>query len=203
MSRPLEITGRRFGTLIVVCRDGSNSHGRSLWLCECDCGNRITVRGDALMNHGTKGCGCYRVSHGHNTRKSGRTKPHIAWGSMVQRCTNPRSSGYHNYGGRGIGVCSEWHNFENFFRDMGKPPTDRHQLDRIDNNGHYCPENCRWTTPKQNSRNRRDNRIICFNGKTQCLSAWAEEIDISAKTLSSRLIRGWSVKRALTELIRR
>lgn len=116
---------------------------------------------------------------------------------MIQRCTNHKNKYYPNYGGRGITVCQEWRDsFENFLKDMGECPS-KHQIDRIDNNGGYRKENCRWVTPKTNSRNRRDNRLETHNGKTQCLAAWAEEIGINIKTLGSRLRNGWSIENAL------
>jgi hypothetical protein len=125
------------------------------------------------------------------------------WAGIIQRCTNPNNKEYKHYGARGITVCERWLKFENFLKDMGLPPTDKCQIDRIDNDNNYCKENCRWTTPKINSRNRRDNHLVTHNGKTQCIAMWAEEINIKCGTLSMRLKRGWTTERALTVPIRK
>ncbi len=118
------------------------------------------------------------------------------WESMRLRCSNPKATGYHHYGGRGITICDEWSDFWAFVADMGDRPKG-HTLDRIDHEGPYSPENCRWATAKQQQRNRRNNHLIAFNGKALCVSAWAEELGLNKVTLLARLRRGWPVERAL------
>lgn len=117
---------------------------------------------------------------------------------MKQRCCNPNDSMYPDYGGRGIKICDRWYVFENFLADMGEIPAGC-QLDRIDNEGNYCLENCRWSTKKQQARNRRTTNMITHNGKTQCLSDWAKELHITSTALFYRLRNpSWSRKKALT-----
>jgi len=154
-----------------------------------------------LKKNKTRSCGCLRdegnnVSHGH-TKNGKWSKAYNSWSGIIQRCTNPNNTEYKNYGNRGIRVCKRWIKFENFLADMGEPLTDKHTIDRIDNNKGYCKSNCRWATRKEQARNKRNNRLITFNKKTQCLSAWAEEVGIAQRLIWKRLSRGWSPKRAL------
>jgi hypothetical protein len=121
-----------------------------------------------------------------------------AWQAMIQRCENPKDSAYKNYGGRGITVCNEWHEFAKFIADMGMRPKG-FQLDREDNDLGYSKGNCRWITAKQNLNNRRDNRIIEFEGNSRTIAQWADALGMNYRTLNNRLNRGWPVERALTE----
>jgi hypothetical protein len=130
-----------------------------------------------------------------------RIKPFVRrWQNMMDRCYNPECSTFKNYGGRGIKVCDDWHDPYTYTRQLPGGYFDGAHLDRINNNGDYTPDNVRWVTAKQNHQNRRSSVMIEFNGKTQNISTWAEEIGINAGTLHTRLqIKGWSVERALTE----
>ena len=125
------------------------------------------------------------------------TKVYYAWERILQRCENPKRSGYKNYGGRGISVCEKWHKFENFFSDMGHPPTPTHSIDRINNNGNYEPNNCRWATAKEQNNNSRSNNFVEFNGQRKTLTQWSEIIGISRHTLRQRL-KWWPVEKAFT-----
>jgi hypothetical protein len=146
----------------------------------------------------TKSCGCFRakrlIKHGHKA-KGHHSGAYVAWKGMKTRTTNSKSTGYHNYGGRGITIEDpRWFKFENFLEDMGERPEGM-QLDRIDNNRGYCKDNCRWVTHQDNSRNKRTNRIVTFNGKTQCIKAHSEEVGINYRTAYSRLMyRGWVIE---------
>ena len=120
-----------------------------------------------------------------------------AWDQMIGRCYDPSHHKYHLYGARGIKVCERWRTFSLFLQDMGKRPTGK-TLNRKDNNGDYCPENCEWATYEEQNRNRRDNRNITFDGRTMCLTEWALITRIKRTTLRKRLDKGWSVQRALT-----
>lgn len=135
------------------------------------------------VTHGMSGTTIYRV-----------------WIRMKQRCNNPNDPAFKWYGERGIKVSSEWEKFENFYRDMGNKPTPKHTLERVDNNGNYCKENCVWATMDVQGKNRRDNVLITFNGKTQNISDWAREIGIKHGSLSKRLKR-WTLEEALTRPI--
>jgi hypothetical protein len=117
---------------------------------------------------------------------------------MKARCLNPKNDGYKDYGGRGITVCDRWLTFENFYEDMGDPPSDKHQINRINNNGGYLIENCDWVLSKDNCRNTRWNNNLTFKGETKTVAEWAEVTGIRDSTLRTRLSLGWSVERTLT-----
>ncbi len=200
MSKLIDSTGKRFGRLIVLERAPNNKWGQSRWLCLCDCGEKTVVYSIHLRSKRTQSCGCLnrekRTTHGHTVR--GRSsKVYSVWRAMVQRCTNNSYKQWENYGGRGIRVCERWLKFENFLEDMGDKP-EGYQIDRIDNDGGYFKENCRWATRRQNNRNKRSNRLITFDGKTQCLTEWAEEIGICLETICKRFQLGWSAEEVLT-----
>jgi len=125
------------------------------------------------------------------------------WNSMISRCTNPKHKSFKDYGERGIDVCIRWKNsFVAFLEDMGRRPGDGYTIERIDNERGYESNNCEWRTWKENQRNRRNNRMLNFNGRALPLSQWSEEIGILPSTIRSRLHYGWSVERALTQPIR-
>lgn len=131
------------------------------------------------------------------------TKTYKAWAAMLQRCNNPNTYNYCDYGGRGIKVCERWKFFENFFEDMGEVPEGK-SLDRIDVNGNYEPSNCRWATSSEQARNRRNNNFITYNGITKPLAEWAETLGISYSVLRTRLHRKWTIEEAFTtSLVRR
>lgn len=200
MVRNLE--GQRFGHWLVVCRAENNKQGKRRWHCICDCGRRRSVDSYGLLHGGTKGCiSCRRRDFWRNKprEKSLEDSPlYCVWEGIKQRCHNPNAHAYEIYGGRGIKVCERWQNSRNFIADMSPRPPGT-ELDRIDNDGSYSPENCRWATKKENNRNRRDNRMLTFRGETKPLVVWAEELGLTYGALSVRLSRlGWSVERALT-----
>ncbi len=202
------LIGKKFERLVVLKRMDSDRNRNSRWLCRCDCGKEKIIIGRNLKNGNTKSCGClYRegnnTKHGHSTRTK-MSKTYSTWQGMIQRCTNPNNKRYQDYGGRGIKVCQKWLKFINFLEDMGEPPSNKHQIDRIDNDGNYCKENCRWATSKEQNRNSRNNRLITYKGKTQCLIELAEEYQIPYTILLDRINRlGWSIEKALTTPTRR
>jgi len=195
------LIGKKFGKLLVIKKMNNNKYRQHMWLCLCECGKEKIVRGNNLKSRVTKSCGCSRTKHGHT--KMVVSKTYTAWKNMVRRCTSPNEKNYRYYGGRGIKVCKRWQKFMNFLEDMGEPPTQKHSIDRIDNDGNYCKANCRWVTSKINNRNRRNNHLISHGGKIQCVSAWAEELKINITTLRARLYLDWSVEKALTTPVRK
>ena len=204
MSKFIDLTGKRFGRLIVLRYVDKDRWRSSRWLCSCDCGKEKIIIGQSLKSGATKSCGCLHIEktierftkHGHV--KNGKiSKTYIIWDSMISRCINPNNISYKNYGGRGITICKSWSKFGNFLEDMDEVPK-KHQIDRINNNGNYCKDNCKWSTRTEQGRNKRNNHLITYNGKTQCISAWAEEFGINRSTLMNRLSRGWSIEKALT-----
>jgi len=129
------------------------------------------------------------IIHGHN-RRGKTTKEYRSWYHMKTRCYNKKRPYWKYYGGRGIKVCDRWKDsFVNFLSDMGNKPTSKHSLDRIDNNGDYSPDNCKWSTSKQQTRNKRSNIMIEYNGKIQCLNDWAKELEIKRTTLWMRIYK--------------
>lgn len=137
-----------------------------------------------------------RLRHGHSF-KGKWTPTYRSWVTMIQRCTNPASNRYASYGARGITVCKQWFLFDTFLKDMGQRPPGK-QLERIDNHGNYDPDNCRWATRKEQSRNTNRNRRLLLNGVTKCIAEWAELYGLKPSTIRSRLADGWSNAAAIT-----
>ena len=199
-----DITGQTFNRLTAISPIGRTAHGSIKWLCICKCGTYHTVRLGGLTSGMTQSCGC-RKREGAAARMTTMLTTHGMthslengiWRSMRKRCKNKNDDYYHLYGGRGITVCKRWDKFENFYADMGKRPTNNHSIDRIDNNGNYTPENCRWVTMKQQCRNKRNNRLISFNGETRCVAEWAEIVGIHKSSLLARLNKGLSTEQVL------
>jgi hypothetical protein len=184
-----DMTGKRFGRLIVKNSAGIDRRGQYAWECQCDCGEVITVGGSHLRTNHTNSCGCIRIetiSKNARTHGLSKTKTYKLWANMVQRCTNPENNSFKHYGGRGIAVCERWMEFDNFITDMGHP-TKGMTLDRRDNNGNYEPANCRWASVKEQQNNKRSNHIVTYNGKQMTLAQVADAAGIPYPRLRSRL----------------
>lgn len=189
-----DLTGKRFGRWTVIKR--SENKARTRWLCRCDCGTLKSVQGSGLVTGASTSCGCFRNEQGYPERTKSVTKHGLtdsptwnSWRAMIKRCTQESSINFHKYGGRGISICSEWMAFENFLKDMGRRPAGM-SLDRIDVNGNYEPNNCRWATAKQQNRNTTCNRMLNYKGKDYCLAELAETLGISTQTISRRIEKG-------------
>lgn len=151
MGRPFKsLQGHSFGLLLVVSGP-KRQEERTFWECLCSCGNKRWIRSDAIQRQVS--CGCVLVKHGHN-RSGNRSKTYSSWANMHKRCRFKNDRWWYLYGGRGIKVCSEWNDFRSFLADMGERPEGK-TLDRIDPDGNYCKENCKWSTPKEQSLNQR------------------------------------------------
>ena len=157
MPKFIDITGQTFGRLFVIEQTADRIWGQVTWNCKCSCGNTTTVTSRDLRCGDTRSCGCMKTElHASRLRKHGlrHTKEYNVWNAMLSRCHNPNNSRYRDYGGRGIIVCERWHDFTNFYVDMGPCPEGR-SLDRINVNGNYTATNCRWATQKEQANNRR------------------------------------------------
>lgn len=196
MGRFIDISGQRFGRLTVISHSGTDSHRTALWRCICDCGTEVIVPGTSLRSGNTKSCGCFnRDQVKERFTKHGMTESRLyqIWAGMKARCLNPNAVNYADYGGRGISICSEWLESFDSFQDWALQSGYRDDLtlDRKDNDGAYCPSNCQWVTMKAQSNNRRNARIITYNGESHTLAEWSEITGINYNTLYARLGRGW------------
>lgn len=193
-----DIAGKKVGRWRVL-----SYAGKERWNCVCDCGTRREVTAHALNRASSKSCGCLQkdttamrcTKHG----LSGRPE-YAIWEAIKQRCLNPNSRSFKNYGGRGITLCPRWEtSFEAFISDMGFRPSDAHTIERRDNSLGYEPSNCFWGTRKQQNTNKRDNRPLTLGATTQTISQWSRDTGIHYETIRGRLARGWTVERALSE----
>jgi len=200
MGKRIDLIGRSFGRLTVVAYSHTGSR-RAYWKCVCECGSECVVLSSNLKSSHTTSCGCYQreftalrsTTHGMKSYSE-----YNIWQGMIQRCNNIKNPDYLRYGGRSVAVCSEWSSFEQFYKDMGPRPSKDHTLDRKDNNGNYCNENCRWATRKEQNNNRRSSKMLTYKGENRTLAQWAELQGIAYATLYRRLLTGWSVEDALS-----
>lgn len=189
--------GTVFGRLTVL-GDGDPSIDKHGWkhgmsLVRCDCGVDRIVLNSNLKAGRTKSCGC-GIGEQHGKRMS---PEYTTWYGIKKRCTNKNNHKYSSYGGRGITVCDRWSNsFVEFLEDVGLRPTSQHSLDRINNDGNYEPGNCRWATRSEQGCNKRNNRVFSFYGKVMTLSQWCRIAQIKPDTVTERLKRGWTEKKA-------
>ena len=197
-----DLAGQTFGKLTVLAFSAVRPKLGAYWLCHCECGRETVHRGADLRKGHIVSCGCHKAQRLRNvatTHGLSHLPIYGRWNGMIQRCTNPNHVAYDRYGAMGITVCERWMSFENFYADMGAPPTAQHSIERRDGRLGYFPENCYWATRSQQARNTSQNHLITFRGKTQCLAAWASDVGIKYSVLHNRIVRyGWSIERALT-----
>ena len=193
MPKPREdLTGKEINDLVFL----SYSHvknRRRYWNIKCFCGNVFSGIPYTIKSGNTKSCGCLKTKHNLST-----TPEYVAWDNMKKRCYRTSNRQYKDYGGRGITICDSWLNdFTAFYKDMGPRPSPKHSIERKDNNGNYCLENCKWATKKEQTRNQRSNRLLTYNNETKTMAEWAEILNIPYDTLNHRIHRGWSDEKAL------
>ena len=205
-----DLTGQKFNMLLVISLNSRNKWSQQLWDCLCDCGKKVIVLTRDLKIGHTKSCGCLQVKH--CREQAIRNKTHGMYGthfykkfdSILQRCTNPNFTNFIYWGGRGI-KC-EWTSFEDFKKDMYESYRDHVKkfgekqttIDRINNNGNYCKENCKWATYKEQNRNSRNVRLLEYEGEKKSISEWAELYGLTYNILKLRLSRQkWSIEKAL------
>ena len=201
MSNLKNLVGEKFGSLSVIKRVPSLSSKYSLWLCHCDCGKDVVVRGGNLASGNSKSCGCKKMDIGRRSLKHGMSNTRLyhihSW--MKERCSKPYSSAYRWYGGKGVCVCDEWlgeNGFKNFADwAMASGYSDELSIDRINPNGNYEPTNCRWVDTKTQQNNKTSNRHVEYQGSTYTLTQFSEMIDMKIATVWARLKRGWSVEK--------
>ncbi|MDQ1281602.1 MAG: hypothetical protein QG670_2867 [Thermoproteota archaeon] len=220
MSGFKDITNQRYGILTVEKPAFSDKNHKWHWLCKCDCGNTCIVDGRYLRKGKKLSCGCVRVVNENGriiTRKGrtgqsrkgipnpknlihgfGKTRLATTRNNMMQRCYNPKHKSYPQYGGRGITVCDEWiNNLPSFYEwAVASGYKDNLTIDRIDNNGNYCPENCKWSTSIEQGNNQRTNRHITYQGKTLTPTQWGRELKIAVHLIRNRIFKlGWTVEK--------
>jgi hypothetical protein len=202
MPAPLNLTGQRFGRLLVGPRT-TNVGKKVRWLCRCDCGKDSLALTNDLRSGRHASCGCLQLErvtkHGHSPFDiAKKSLTYRSWISMVNRCTSEKATGYANYGGRGIKVCDRWRDFRNFLADMGERPSLGHSIDRFPNvDGNYEPGNVRWATRAEQAVNRRNNRRFTHEGETLTVIEWCRKLGIAEHLLRSRLKLGWTFADAI------
>lgn len=201
--------GEKYGMLTVIQEVSRKSPRKRRFLCICDCGAQKEVELNKLRTGHTRSCGCLHIeararnlekapSEGRKKHGLNKSPEHRAWVHMKQRCTNPNKKEWPHYGGRGIKVCERWMNsFEAFIEAVGKRPSPKHSLDRINVNGDYEPGNVRWATQQEQCENTRVTRIVTINDKSQSISAWEREMELSKGQVRAREDAGWSLKEAI------
>jgi len=192
------IVGQKFGRLTVIAF--SHAKTDTYWLCRCDCGNEKTYTKGHLKQKVAHSCGCWKqeIITKHGMWKS---TEYCIWEGMKARCQNKNNLNYPNYGGRGITVCEKWNTFEGFYDDMGVRPSKDYTIERIDVNGNYEPSNCKWATVSEQNNNKRTTRRIEYNGRTQSLGLWANELGFERHILTKRLNSGWPIEKAFNTAI--
>lgn len=182
----------------TLLKKGQPSGAHSKWICKCDCGNRKSVFSTNLKRQLSTSCGCATLEAS-RTHQMSQDRLYRVWNAMIGRCHRPSDRGYKNYGARGIYVCERWRNsFEAFLEDMGYRPFTEAQLERVDNDGPYSPDNCIWATKEVQCRNTRRTVFLKHDGRCHRLDEWSEITGICVGTIRSRLQRGWSVEKTLT-----
>ena len=200
--------GERFGRLVTIAREdkvSSSSRVRPHWRCRCDCGNESAVDSGNLRNGNSTQCRRCSISSRSQKRKTSASRfPELyaIWKTMKTRVNNPRSASYARYGGRGITIDPSWYEFDVFLADMGPRPSEDHQIERIDNDGPYSPENCIWGTRQRQANNKCNNRFLEINGAYRTLAQWCRDYGTNRDRVRARLDDGWSLKDALEKPLR-
>ena len=197
-----DVIGKRYGRWTVVAIATTTSGKSPCYTCRCDCGTVRNVRVARLESGKSQSCGCLQKEQmSKRTKRHGETdsRLHVIWRGMKQRCGNSNASEYNAYGGRGIEVCKEWRDSFETFRDwaLANGYQDNLTIDRIDNDGPYSPENCRWLTRGDQNSNKSNNRRITIGEENHTVTEWAELMGIPRNTIYTRLKRGWAEEAAV------
>jgi len=206
ISRLKDLTGQKFGELIVLCRANNyispSGNVSTKWKCKCSCGKEIEVLANNLTRGHTKSCGClfphHRLNHG-DCVGNNPSRLYRIWAGMRTRCYSESSPRYKHYGARGIKICDEWNDFSNFKEwALNNGYSDLLSIDRINVNGDYSPENCRWASQKTQGNNTTRNVRIEYQDQVRTLSEWSDILQIPYKALWYRLHSGWTVNKAFS-----
>lgn len=197
------MVGRKFGRLLVTARAPNDRWRAARWYCRCECGNSTVVTGSDLRSGHTVSCGCWNADRFSAVGKSNRTHGHSQitrtyriWGGMKRRCLNRNDPAFPHYGGRGIKVCDRWMAYANFLADMGECPPG-FSIERINVNGNYEPENCKWIPQSDQQNNRTDSQFLVFRGEKMTVSQFARLVGIKVELTVYRITRrGWTPERA-------
>lgn len=203
MAKILDLTGQRYGRLKVIKYVGIRRTHKA-YLCKCDCGTEKIITSSDLRSGRVKSCGCYKqelITDKNTTHGLRDHRLYRIWANMKSRCYNPNSTHYKHYGGRGIQICDQWRNDFKAFYDwaMKNGYSDELSIDRIDINGDYEPNNCRWATDNEQARNTSTNKIFTINNESKSLIEWCEIYNINYRTVQDRLNRDWDIIDALTK----
>ncbi|HEX7767993.1 MAG TPA: hypothetical protein VF443_14875 [Nitrospira sp.] len=192
---------QRYGRLLVTARSTGPNPKEVYWQCRCECGQTLSVTARNLRSGNTKSCGClHRQKASERRFKHGlkESPEYETWVRMICRCENPTNPSFPNYGGRGIVICDRWRrDFRDFLADMGRRPSRHHSIDRIDNNGPYAPDNCRWATRIQQARNKRSVLMLDTPDGTMPVSVYEKRHNLSHYLIKTRLKRGWDLTNAV------
>lgn len=191
MSKRIEMVGLSFGKLTVISKSHNAKNGKAMWNCICECGNQTVVRGDHLRCSKITSCGCAGVNAYGIVNLDSHSPMVSTYMNMIYRCEDPNNVSFKHYGGRGLTVCTEWHDFKNFEKWMLDNNWHKGlEIDRIDNNKGYAPDNCRVVDRKTNLRNKRDNTSVLFQGKYMTIADIAETCGLKYDTVYCRYYRG-------------
>lgn len=194
------LEGERFGKLLVIERAENTKSGKSQWICKCDCGNTTIVPTYRLTMGQTKSCGCKKYETKNQKHGMKNTRIYSIWCDMKRRCNNEKCKNYKDYGAKGIKVCDEWEkNFISFYLwSIDNGYDDTLTIDRINNNKGYSPDNCRWTTRKQQNNNRKCNVLVEYNGHIKTLSTICDEMKLNYEVIRLRISSGMSFEKAIS-----
>jgi hypothetical protein len=210
MARFKDLKGQKFGKLTCIKPVGKSKTRCMVWLCKCECGEEIEVVSNSLLTGNTKSCSCLqkdtarheckkRTKHGLSPLGLCNRGAYKSWAHMKQRCLNKNCASYKDYGGRGISACDKWLTFEGFWDDMGPTYQEGLTIERIDVNGNYEPDNCRWATKQEQAENKRNNVYITYNNQTKTVAQWARDLNVKATTIYQRIQSGWSNEKLLMQ----
>ena len=193
-----DLTGFKTEYLTVLCRSSDRGNGQKpvvKWICECVCGNIIAVNSNSLLCGHTVSCGCKKRKHGFANKE----RLYQTWKNMRRRCFDPTNNRWSHYGGRGITICPEWNDYA-VFRTwaMANGYTDELTIDRIDVNGNYYPENCRWVDAKTQANNVSRNHLIDIDGQKMTMAELADSLGLSYSALQHRIDRGWDINKIIS-----